>query len=285
MKGLFWTKVCGISWVVSWLVIELLSFIAPNPTSADWIGGNVNSSSTPNPEVTFWSGDRYQIQVWKAYIKRLHSELLTTAVSIQFWASLSMLRHLLSPELGFPKSIAVAVAECVTICYYALGILPPMIGRKPERVKVRFGQIPPFGWVLDWWSGTSWVVMGSGLLQWLLSFSTEFRKFLQPWQSLFVQYLLLVIFIIGISITRSLCRQLVRRFRKETKARYRWPADINSRHREPETREILPDESDGEKLWIAGLLLTNFTIWVLWFAYRYNSEGTETPHWTSVFGK
>jgi len=31
-------------------------------------------------------------------------------------------------------------------------------------------------------------------------------------------------------------------------------------------------------------LLVNLVFVILWYAYRYNSEGTENPDWTSVFG-
>ncbi|KAF8852299.1 hypothetical protein BDZ45DRAFT_749803 [Acephala macrosclerotiorum] len=217
-------------------------------------------------------------------IKGLHSEFLAASVLIQFWIGFNILRPLLIPDRGAPDSITVAVAAFMIICFFPSALLPSMSGRRPGSVKTGFEGIPHSDWILDWLSFALTVLLVSGLLQWLLSHFDRFRGYSNPWLALSVQYGLFSSLIVTIALMQSFCRLLVRRLRKERNARDRWPGDLNARPRaEPERTS--PVESDGKILWLAWLLLMNFMVLVLWYAYQYDSEGTELMSWTSVFGK
>lgn len=160
MKGLFWKKACGLSWVVSWLVIELLSFVASKPSS------DLSSSfSSPANDRAATTQPSTRIFFMQTAIKRLHSEFLAGAVSIQFWISLSILRHLLLPHLGVPESVTVAVAAFMIICFFPSALLPSMSARRPGSVKTGFDRIPHSDWISNWMSFTSTVLLVSGSLQ------------------------------------------------------------------------------------------------------------------------
>ncbi|CZR57318.1 uncharacterized protein PAC_07207 [Phialocephala subalpina] len=77
MNGLLWTKPCSMSWVMSWLVIEILSFVAPKPSSDLRL-------SLSSPAHTRAGRLSAQILFMKTNIKGLHSEFLATAVATQF---------------------------------------------------------------------------------------------------------------------------------------------------------------------------------------------------------
>ncbi|KUJ22114.1 uncharacterized protein LY89DRAFT_729585 [Mollisia scopiformis] len=281
MTGIFWTKACGASWVFSWLLIEILSFLAPGPTSDSPAEGTPSSSTATDDEWPSYSGNRYQLQLWQAYSKRIHSEYLGIAISIQFWISISMLVHLIVPDMGFPNSLTTAMLRWIIIGYCPLVAVP----RWYPKVTMKLGQVLSVGSFIDWWSGTSTVLLFCGLVQWILDHFEVFHNYTRPWQPLFVQYTFCFMSMIVITVMRSILRKVVRWLRSRRLGRYGWPTDINARQRVLDDIRTSTDESDGETLWLAWLLATNFAVWVLWYAYRYNSEGTNNPGWTMVFGK